>query len=567
MLLEMQMKKHILFVDDEPSILSAIRRTLRRSPYNILTADSPEKAIEIIGSMPISVLFSDYTMPGKTGAELLAVAKKIRPEMIRIILSGNGDQEATIESINQGSASRFITKPWDDGALTAEIDDAVAKWEASRYSDYQKGILNQAAFIDAVEELSTSGEIENLAAVYFGVQDFDRMQLRLGRDQVSEFLRSIAPESSARDMCLAFGLMNDNHYCAILPTDGNSKALEERVLSLIDQFPRTVEFDGQKYRVLMDIGYHTVSAGKENATLLIENALTACQHTKTAKMLKVASYDVSMDEKKDSLKNIENGLYDALSENEFDLYYQPKVNTLDGSLYGAEALIRWNHKQLGMVSPLDFIPLAEQGDTIIDIGNWVMGEAARQWVDWFGLSALNTAVSVNVSPVQLQDPTIVKRVESVLLETGIDPASFELEITETMMVENAQATIRVLNEIKELGVMLAIDDFGTGYSSLSQLKFLPVDTLKIDRSFISPMLESGQSRKLVRNLIKLGHDLGIEIVAEGVEDKKQLEILKGYGCDVIQGYYFGKPVPASDFAYFIEKFRAGQIDNGFRAAS
>lgn len=549
------MQINILFVDDEPSILNAIKRVFRKSPYKILTADTAERALELIQTTAISVLVSDYTMPGKTGAELLAAARKIRPDMTGVILSGNGDQEATIQSINLGAASRFLTKPWDDNELILEIDKAVAEWEETRYQLPDKKLLNQSAFVETVDALVSSGQLSHHVVVYFGIRDFEKMQTRLGWSQVTNFLRYIAPFPSSQNSCLALGLLDDNHYCGLVSIEDYPGDIESTVLNIVNLLPSSVVYDNQKYRISLDVGYCPVSGENEQASELIDRALTACEHARLAGQTNLVGFQPSMDERKQNLQVMENSLQDALAENEFVLYYQPKINSLDGSMHGAEALIRWNSKYQGMVMPDKFIPLAERNDSIIDIGQWVMGEAAHQWVNWQGIRDLKSTVSVNVSQKQLQDTSFVKRIESVLSETGIDASMFELEITETLMMEDISTTISVLKEIKALGVMLSIDDFGTGYSSLSQLNLLPVDTLKIDRSFILPMMESKVSRDLVRNLIKMGHDLGIDIVAEGVEEVEQLNFLIGYGCDVIQGYYFSPPVPADEYLKLIDKYQ------------
>ena len=567
------MKKTILFVDDEPSILSAIKRVFRKSPYTVLTADTAESALELIRTVPIAVLVSDYTMPGKTGAQLLAKARDIRPDMTRIILSGNGDQEAAIQSINYGAASRFLTKPWDDAELTCEIHRAVATWEAARYINLEKKLLHKKAFYETLDALISTEQSNQHALVYFGIRDYQKIQHRLYRDQAAEFLAHIAPTPSGVKECLALGLLDDGHYGGLITLENDTDEPAIAVSNFVNQFAHQVEFDNQNFNLHIDAGYCPIAIADKNegATALMDKAILAFNHVKPSKSNYFIGYDSSMEKQNSILRILENDLHSSLTENEFVLYYQPKINTLDGSMYGAEALIRWNCKQLGMLPPNDFIPLAERGDSIIDIGQWVMDEAAHQWMSWFGTLDRNTTVSVNVSQKQLQDSTFLKRLENVLTETGIEASMFELEITESLLMEDITATIGILDEIKSLGVMLSIDDFGTGYSSLSQLNNLPVDTLKIDRSFILPMLESKISRDLVRNLITMGHDLGIDIVAEGVEDEEQLNLLKGYGCDVIQGYYFSPPVPAHEYIKLVDKF---QLDNAgtsqaqqFRAAS
>ncbi len=548
------MKKIILFVDDEQSILSAIKRLFRKSPYNILTAGNAKDALDLIRTVPISVLVSDYTMPGETGAELLAMAKSIRPEMSRIILSGNNDQEALLQSINLGSADRFLTKPWDDSELISEVDNAMAAWEEKRYTWPDKKLLNQTSFIQMVDELISEPETTNRAVIYFGVRDFENVQQLVGIEELRNFLYEISPTLNSVESSVTLAILDDNNFCGIIKLENEAASLKQKISDLIEPFLEASALDNQKISISLDVGYCVASPETVSAIDLISNALTAYQHAKSSESGNYVDYQSWMSEKKNYDRIIESNLQHALKDSEFVLHYQPKINISNNTMHGAEALIRWNSKTLGMVSPFDFIHLAERSEAINDIGHWVMNEAIRQWVEWFGQSEVQPIVSVNVSPRQLKDFSFVKRVESVLQEHRIDPSRLELEITESLMVEDIKTTIKILNDIKALGVALSIDDFGTGYSSLSYLNQLPVDTLKIDRSFIFPMMESEEKRRLVKNLIRLGHDLGIDIVAEGVEDEQQLEVLKEYGCDVIQGYFYSPPVPSGDYARLIEKF-------------
>ena len=555
------MQIYVLFVDDEPAILNAIKRVFRKSPYKIMTTSDVEEALEIVRTLPVAVLVSDYSMPGITGAEMLAKAKSIRPDMTRIILSGNGDQEATIQSINHGSASRFLTKPWDDSELLAEIDKAIIQKQEQRYVCADKKLLGQNAFIETVEELSATNSEVSFAVAYFGIRDFEKVQQRVGIEKVPALLQHIVPSPELLEMPLAWAIMDDNHFCGVIEIERGASDANKEVRELIESFAGSTVFEEMKITLSMDAGYCVVSSEEDVTENIIGNAHTACQYAKSSDSENFVAYQSWMNEKKNNHQEIESHLQDALQNKEFILYYQPKINTLNGTMQGAEALIRWNSPSLGMVSPVDFIPLAERSDAINDIGEWVMHEAVRQWKEWFGLTAMQPVISVNVSPRQLKDANFIQRIENVLSEHRIDPSRLELEITESLMVEDIKSTIKILEDIKALGVGLSIDDFGTGYSSLSYLNQLPVDTMKIDRSFIFPMLEAKEKQDLVNNLIKLGHDMGIEIVAEGVEDEQQLQVLKEYGCDVIQGYFYSPPVCAEDYVKLIEKYPVSEAAN------
>jgi EAL domain-containing protein (putative c-di-GMP-specific phosphodiesterase class I) len=242
---------------------------------------------------------------------------------------------------------------------------------------------------------------------------------------------------------------------------------------------------------------------------------------------------------------MEVALRQALERDELVLYFQPKVNLADGKTYATEALVRWRHPELGLVAPDRFIPLAEETGLIQPIGVWVLRTACEQMKQWLDMGLPLQHVAVNLSGMQILHGGIVTTVWQVLQETGLKPQYLELEITESVIMGHAEETIRVLDELRDLGVSLAIDDFGTGYSSLSYLKRFPIDTLKIDRSFVRDTPDDANDAAIIRAVIALGRSLQLEIVAEGVETAEQQEFLLKEGCDTAQGYLFSRPVPAA----------------------
>ena len=251
---------------------------------------------------------------------------------------------------------------------------------------------------------------------------------------------------------------------------------------------------------------------------------------------------------------MENALRGATERGELVLHFQPMVNLKSGQIEGMEALLRWNHPELGLVPPLDFIPLAEETGLIIPIGEWVLRTAcaqARAWQD-AGLPPLRLAV--NLSARQFQKD-LVAQVASVLEETGLAPRYLELELTESMVMQNPEKAVATLDALDQMGVRLSIDDFGTGYSSLSYLKRFPIDTLKVDRSFVRDIPGDADDMLITTGIIGLAHSLGIQVVAEGVETSAQLSFLRAQNCDAMQGYYFSKPLPAPAFALLVSECR------------
>jgi EAL domain-containing protein (putative c-di-GMP-specific phosphodiesterase class I) len=245
-------------------------------------------------------------------------------------------------------------------------------------------------------------------------------------------------------------------------------------------------------------------------------------------------------------QSVENDLRGALERQEFRLHYQPKVNLNTGQIIGVEALIRWPHPELGMVSPVEFIPIAEECGLIVPIGRWVLAEACHQARAWQEIGLLPILISVNISSVELRSMAFLEGVRATLADTGLEGRFLELELTETFLMQESSHTARVLRDLKQMGITLALDDFGTGYSSLSHLRRFPIDTLKIDRSFVHSITTNAEDACIVRALIGMGKNLRMRVIAEGVETAEQLATLQEGGCPFGQGYYFGLPLTGPD---------------------
>jgi len=277
----------------------------------------------------------------------------------------------------------------------------------------------------------------------------------------------------------------------------------------------------------------------------------AMYHAKKGGERRYAVYTPSMGRRSAELVNLENDLRLAAARGELELHYQPKVDATTLKLVGAEALVRWRHPIHGMISPANFIPLAEETGLILSIGRWVLRTACRQLGRWRARGFDLASVSVNVSALQFTDPTFAATVQAALDETGIDPARLDLEITETAMSDDVERALNMLHTLKDMGVTLSIDDFGTGYSSLNYLKTMPIDTLKIDQSFVRDVVASAKDAAIASTIITLAHNLGFSVVAEGVETEDQAAFLRDRGCHYLQGYWISRPLRVPDFADFM----------------
>ena len=246
-----------------------------------------------------------------------------------------------------------------------------------------------------------------------------------------------------------------------------------------------------------------------------------------------------------------NAMHHALGRGEFSLHYQPQVSLQDGCMVGAEALLRWQHPELGALSPAEFIPIAEDSGQIVVIGEWVLRTAVTQLKRWIDAGMQPMVVAVNLSAVQFRHPDLLAMVTQILDEAGLPPQYLELELTEAMAMDNPLAAIAQMNQLHDRGIRMSIDDFGTGYSSLSYLKKFNVSKLKIDQSFVRDISDDSDDKAIVSAIIKLASSMGMQTIAEGVETASQLAFLRLQGCDEVQGYYFSRPLSVADFEAFV----------------
>jgi diguanylate cyclase (GGDEF)-like protein len=326
----------------------------------------------------------------------------------------------------------------------------------------------------------------------------------------------------------------------------------------------TFLIDGTDLFVSVSIGASFFPGDGRRPELLMEYVETALYSAKAVGGRGYQAYKVDAGGHGKDYFDTESALHRALTQDEFVLYYQPQFDLTDNRLIGAEALIRWKRPGAGMISPGAFIPVLEESGLIVPVGEWILRTACNQNKQWQEAGLPPICVAVNLSAIQFQQPDLVQVVIDALQETGLSPEYLELEITENIAVNNEDSVISALNELRATGIQLAIDDFGTGYSSLSYLKRFPIGKLKIDQSFIRNHKDGTPDDEIVRAIIAMGHSLKLRVIAEGVETLEQAEFLRQNNCDEVQGYLFGKPMPANEFALLMK--RAVLVDSLAREA-
>lgn len=313
---------------------------------------------------------------------------------------------------------------------------------------------------------------------------------------------------------------------------------------IMQSFEQPFVLSGREVFVTASIGITVCPAEGPDADTLIKNADAAMYRDKEIGRNNVQFYTPEMNSRALERLDLENALRRALERGEFLLHYQPKVCTRSGKLVGVEALLRWQRPGLGLVSPAEFIPILEETGLILPVGEWVLRQACAQLRIWGDAGHQLVPVAVNLSAKQLQSPRLTGIVRQIFDDSGVDPALIELEITESSLMQNTEETVALLNDLKKTGLRISIDDFGTGYSSLAYLKRFPVDTLKIDRSFVRDVNVDENDAAIARAIITMAHQLSLKVVAEGVETEAQLAFLVENACDEAQGFLFSRPVAA-----------------------
>jgi diguanylate cyclase (GGDEF)-like protein/PAS domain S-box-containing protein len=361
---------------------------------------------------------------------------------------------------------------------------------------------------------------------------------------VSRRLREAVRDS---DTVARFG---GDEFIIVMPmTSGaaDAEAVARKILSIMDE---PFQLGGQPAHVRCSVGISLYPRDGVTEERLLKNVDLAMYKAKADGRNTYCFYQKAFDVANKERQVLEARLHEALKNHEFVLHYQPKVGG-NGAFVGVEALVRWRHPVDGMISPEKFIPVAEESSLIVQLGKWVLKEACRQAKEWEGITGRKIGVAVNLSARQIQLDDIVTSVGHVIVETGIAPDMLHLEITETALIQDPSHATTILSRLSALGVHLSLDDFGVGYSSLNHLRTFPLDTIKIDKSFIADVMVEEQDATIVKSVIRLAHNLGLTVVAEGVETREQADFLKAEGCDVMQGYYFSKPLAVPDIGDYL----------------
>lgn len=599
-------RSRVLIIDDELPIRNILLEALK-DRYDCQSASSAEEGLEVLRRDRFSLVISDINMKGITGLEMVPEILSAAPDTVVIIMSGEQAIESAIAALRVG-AFDYLLKPFDDLRLVqaavrrgveyyqlrvskreyeldlevkvqertaallettrrleteiAERNRAEERLNYLSYHDVLTELPNRVLFMDRLGQALSGARRENhlVAVLLLSIDRFRDVSETLGSACADDLICDIAERltGSMREGDTIAYWGSDEFAFMFSELEKNEDAIQiSKRLQATLESKFTLPSDDIYITASIGIALHPLN-GQDEATLM-KNAAAALAQAKQRGGNNYQFYTAEMNAKALHRLSLESSLRRAIEREEFVLHYQPKVDINTWEIAGAEALIRWNHPEKGLISPVDFIPLAEETGLIGPIGEWVLRTSCSDLKRWSGSSQPLT-LSSNISARQFQDPNFFAMVMSILDEGRILPGQLELELTESSIMTNLDSALRTLTALQSSGVRISIDDFGTGFSSLAYLKRLPIDILKIDRSFVHDTSTDPDDAALVMAIITLAHNLRLKVVAEGVENEDQLRFLHLLRCDEIQGFLFSKPLPADDFQrlFFEGQFSSSQ---------
>ncbi len=430
-----------------------------------------------------------------------------------------------------------------------------AELEYNKSYDALTGLPNQLLLYDRISQTIDRGHRNNeLAAVLIiDIGMFGQINATLGRSIGDLLLKTVAQRletvfrKSDNISRLTISRVASDEFAVLLTDLSEKEQVTWAVKRLLDKINNPVELEDNTIYMSCKVGISLYPTDANSVDDLLNNAMTAKQHCKKLKNnIDYQFFDNNMQDVSINHLQLDKELRRAIENEHWVLHYQPKLDIKQQKITGVEALIRWNHPEKGILSPYEFIDFAEQRGLIVPIGNWVIRQACKQIKEWMDQGFYDCKIAINLSSVQLMQKDIVHFITNELETHKVPPRLLELEITETAIMDNIKVAVTSLQKLNSRGISIAIDDFGTGYSSLSYLKTLPINTLKIDRSFVKDICQDKNDKQIVQTLISMAHSMKILVVAEGIEEKEQFDLLNQYGCDEVQGYLLSKPIEADD---------------------
>lgn len=473
---------------------------------------------------------------------------------VKIMVNGGGYKWVLIRGKSLRNKKGVATKISGSVTDISTQKDSEEKINRLKYYDILTGIPNRNLFINTLENeiIKSKDKAIKHAVLFIDLDNFKEINDTLGHDYGDKLLKNvaIALKASIKEGDVVARVGGDEFFILMMNIESYSE-ISSLCEKLLNSLNFEISIDDKHVYTSASMGITVFPDDGEETSILLKNADTAMYSAKYNGKAKYSFFNKSMSEVVVRRVEIEKGLRRALQNNELEIYYQPQIDIINNKIKGFEALLRWTSSELGGISPAEFIPVAEQSGLIIPMGDWLIKTVYLQNNLWKSKGYLYDTIAINLSAIQLQNDKFEETLKNIIAETKINPRFVELEITESILMKDFDNSVKLLTEIRDLGINIALDDFGTGYSSLSYLKQLPINTLKIDKSFIDNIVTNERERAIVDGIIQLAQKIDLDVIAEGVETKDQIKLLQSMGCNQIQGYYFSKPLPANEIE---EKF-------------
>jgi diguanylate cyclase (GGDEF)-like protein len=556
----------VLLIEDNPGDARLIVEMIAEdpgAPFTLHTADRLSLGLEHLSAGGTGLVLLDLSLPDSFGLETFAKVYAHSPTVPIIVLTGNDDRMLALSAVKGGAQDYLVKSRLDRELLLRSMQYSI---ERKRYQvqlehqanyDALTGLPNRNLLHDRLRQaVYSQRNPRHIAVVFMDLDHFKFVNDSLGHSigdkllkAMGERLRAVLREGDT------VGRVGGDEFVLILNDQSNEEVIFRAMQRIAAKVSEPITIEGKELYVTCSAGISLYPQNGPDVDTLLKHADAAMYRAKEHGRNNFQFYTSEMNERVNERLSLENALRRALERREFLLHYQQKIDLRSGAIIGAEALVRWSHPEWALVRPARFIPLAEETGLIVPLGEWVLREACRQARAWLDQGLRPGVVSVNLSARQFRQEGLVHTVSRILEETRLDPSQLEMELTESMVMHNVEAAIATLQGLKSLGVALSMDDFGTGYSSLSYLKQLPVDTLKIDRSFVRDIGagEDPDEGVIAQAIISLGHSLRLKVIAEGVETDAQVRFLKRHGCDEVQGFLYGEPVAPDAYAQLLEK--------------
>ena len=569
----------VLLIEDnkaDAQLVKAMLDSSRHGRFELRQVDCLETALTRIFEDPAEVILCDLSLPDAHGLESLHLLTAAAPDVPIVVVTGADDDDVGLAALRAGAQDYLVKGHISDELLPRALRYAIERKQTERrmielaQQDSLTGLANRIQFRSFLGKAVARAErLDRSVALMF--VDLDRFKMvndTHGQETGDAVLKTVAERLTGclRKSDLAARIGADE-FAIVMESFESAETVSKAAQRILEEVSRPFVVGAVQIHATTSIGVATFPEDADSTESLLSSAHTAMAQAKEQGKNTYRFYTKEMHLHALKQLDLERTLRGALEREEFVLHYQPQVDMRQGKVIGVEALMRWQHPERGMVPPGEFIDFCEDSGLIVPLGKWALRAACRQQRDWQAQGLPPLHIAVNVSPKQLQDRDLLADFKTIIKDTGADPRLIDVEITENAMLKDPDSVGWLLQGFADMGLGIALDDFGTGYSSLTHLRSFPVQTIKIDRSFVTNLCSDPDDAAIVSAIVSMGQSLRLRTLAEGIETSEQLGILRNLNCDAMQGFYFNKPLPAEAINAAVIERNLYDLDTGDAASA